>query len=79
MHLIKRIKMKFNWQNERFCQTICSKGKTRFHDDARYVNRAPVAQLVGRWAVTWEAVSSTPAGPTLRVESAAFLITSANG
>ena len=28
---------------------------------------APLAQLVGHWAVTREVVSSTPAGPTLRV------------
>ena len=32
-----------------------------------YVNRAPVAQLVERRAVMREVVSSTPAGPTLRV------------
>ena len=30
-------------------------------------NRAPVAQLVEHRAVTREVVSSTPAGPTLRV------------
>ena len=30
-------------------------------------NRAPVAQLVEHQAVTREVVSSTPAGPTLRV------------
>ena len=30
-------------------------------------NRAPVAQMVERRAVTREVVSSTPAGPTLRV------------
>ena len=30
-------------------------------------DRAPVAQLVEHWAVTREVVSSTPAGPTLRV------------
>ena len=29
--------------------------------------RAPVAQLIEHQVVTWEAVSSTPAGPTLRV------------
>ena len=30
-------------------------------------NCGPVAQLVEHWAVTREVVSSTPAGPTLRV------------
>ena len=49
-----------------------------------FLNRAPLAQLVERRAVTREVVSSTPAGPSLRVlnnwgESAAFAITSANG
>ena len=34
--------------------------KTRF-------NRAPVAQLDEHWVVTREVVSSTQAGPTLRV------------
>ena len=44
-------------------------------------NRAPVAQLIEHWVVMREVVSSTPAGPTLRVwvESAAFVIASANG
>ena len=44
--------------------------------------RGPVAQLIEHRVVTREVVSSTPAGPTLRVlkitESAAFVITSAN-
>ena len=31
------------------------------------INRAPMAQLVEHWVVTREVVSSTPAGPTLRV------------
>ena len=34
---------------------------------ARIVSRAPLAQLVELRAVTREVVSSTPAGPTLRV------------
>ena len=52
-------------------------------DKLAWINHAPVAQLVEHWAVTWEVVSSTPAGSTLRilknsVESGAFVITSAN-
>ena len=35
--------------------------------DQTYFNRAPVAQLTEHWVVTGEVVSSTPAGPTLRV------------
>ena len=43
-------------------------GDPRFktHSD-HSLNRAPVAQLVEHRAVTREVVSSTPAGPTLRV------------
>ena len=33
----------------------------------RFNSDAPVAQLVEHRAVTWEVVSSTQAGPTLRV------------
>ena len=36
-------------------------------DKLAWINHAPVAQLVEHWAVTWEVVSSTPAGSTLRV------------
>ena len=44
------------------------KSSTRLnHYSAIILNRAPVAQLVEHWAVTREVVSSTPAGPTLRV------------
>ena len=31
------------------------------------IDRAPVAQSVEHWTITREVVSSTPAGPTLRV------------
>ena len=34
---------------------------------ATFFHHAPVAQLVEHWVVTREVVSSTPAGPTLRV------------
>ena len=36
-------------------------------DNTHITHRAPVAQLVEHRAVTREVVSSTPAGPTLRV------------
>ena len=46
---------------------------------SRQFDRAPIAQLVD-YRVVMQVVSSTPAGPTLRVlESAAFAIALANG
>ena len=43
--------------------TLCSSGGIHF----LYKNRSPVAQLIEHRVVTREVVSSTPAGPTLRV------------
>ena len=55
------------------CQTIMRQGQPAFNHKAKLLTKylrvvlRPVAQLVERRAVTREVVSSTPAGPSLRV------------
>ena len=45
----------------------CDSFWTRNYLQLDYLERAPVAQLAEQWPITREVVSSTPAGPTLRV------------
>ena len=52
-------KSSFSW-----CYTRCSKSQRPI---IPLPDRAPVAQLIEHRVVMWKVVSSTPAGPTLRV------------